>query len=302
MPHHKYKIVIMSNELTLIYGATGTQGHPVAQQLLNAGKAMRILVRDAEKAKQWQQAGAEVAIGDFLDRESLFAAHQGVDRVFLHLPLQYDFELYKTYGRNAIDAAKSAGVKLLVFNTSSHAIANTHVNVYQARNAIIDYLHASGVPSIILRTTFYMDNFISPWMKPDIVQKGVVAYPLPTNFKMSWVSAEGAAKFAVAALNRPDLAGGGFDIGGPEALSGHDIAERFSSAFGRQVNYVAIAPDDYEQALAHMFGPVVAFEITAQMRWLEKQPDAAIHMTDTANTFGVDQVSLAAWIKAQDWA
>ena len=36
-------------------------------------------------------------------------------------------------------------------------------------------------------------------------------------------------------------------------------------------------------------------------KYIEKQPDAAIHMTDTANTFGVDQVSLAAWIKAQDW-
>jgi len=54
--------------------------------------------------------------------------------------------------------------------------------------------------------------------------------------------------------------------------------------------------------LAHLFGPVVAFEITAQMRWLKKQPNAAIHMTDTANIFGVDQVSLAAWIKTQDWA
>lgn len=291
----------MSNSLTLVYGATGTQGGPVAQQLLNAGNPIRVLTRDAEKAKALQQAGADVAIGDFLDPKSLIAAHQEVERVFLHLPLQYDFELYKTYGRNAIDAAKAAGVKLFVFNTSSHAIANTDVHVYQARNTVIDYLHASGIPSIVLRTTFYMDNFISPWMKPAIVQDGVVAYPLPADFKMSWVSASGAAKFAVAALNRPDLAGMGFDVGGPEALTGRDIAERFSHAFGRPVNYFAIAPDDYERTLAQMFGPVVAFEITAQMRWLENQTDAAINMTDTAQQFGVDQIALADWITAQDW-
>jgi uncharacterized protein YbjT (DUF2867 family) len=292
----------MNDKPILVYGATGTQGSAVARQLLAAGQRIRVLVRDPHKAERWRQAGAEIAIGDFLDRESLMAAHRGIERVFLHLPLQYDFALYKTYGRNAVDAARSAGVKLLVFNTSSHAMAGTDVHVYQARCAVVDYLRASEVPNIVLRTTYYMDNFISPWMKPDILQKGIVAYPFPIDFKVSWISTDDAAAFSLAALNRPDLAGSGFDIGGPEALDGHDIAERFTNALGRPINYVAIAPDDYEQALAKLFGPVVAFEITAQIRFLTKRPNAAVEMSATARLFSVEQLPLEQWIKKQDWS
>jgi uncharacterized protein YbjT (DUF2867 family) len=126
-----------------------------------AGQPVRVLVRTPHKAEPWQRAGAEVALGDYLDRERLMAAHQGVERVFLVLPLQFDFELYRAYARNAIEAA-AAGIQHLVFNTSSHVVAGAQVNVYRVKRAMIDYLQACGVPSTILRPTFYMDNF-SGW-------------------------------------------------------------------------------------------------------------------------------------------
>jgi len=291
----------MSDKAILVYGATGTQGSAVVRKLLQAGQCVRVLVRDADKAEQWRAAGAEVAVGDFLDCASLAAAHKDVDKVFLHLPLQYDFVQYKTYGRNAVDAAREAGVQMLVLNTSSHVKDGTDVEVYNVRGEVAAYLRESGVPHIVLRPTFYMDNFVGPWMKPDIVDKGVVAYPLPTDYKMSWVSADDMAAFTVAALHRPDLAGQSFDIGGPEALDGNDLAQRFSQAHNRQVNYVGIPPDNYEQALAGLFGTDVAAAITAQMRWLTTQPHGAIDMRETAQLFGVEQVPLAKWIAQQEW-
>ncbi len=284
--------------------ATARQAHKgsaVVRKLVQAGERVRVLARDASKAEQWRAAGAEVAVGDFLDHASLTAAHKNVDKVFLHLPLQYDFEQYKTYGHNAVDAAREAGVKMLVFNTSSHVKDGTAVEVYNVRGEVAEYLRESSVPHIVLRPTLYMDNFIGPWMKSDIVDKGVVAYPLPPNFKMSWVSADDMAAFTVAALNRPDLAGSSFDIGGPEALDGNDLAQRFSQAHNRPVNYVAIPPDNYEQALAGLFGQDVAAAITAQMRWLTTQPHGAIDMSETARLFEREQVLLAQWINQQDW-
>jgi uncharacterized protein YbjT (DUF2867 family) len=292
----------MNHQPILVYGTTGMQGAAVTRQLLQTGQCIRVLARDPRKAERWRKAGAELVISDYLDRESLQAAHEGVERVFLYLPLQYDYDLYECYGRNAIDAAKAAGVKLLVFNTSTVVPAGTSVKIYQVKNRVIAYLRESGVPHIILRPPFYLDNFLGPWTKPGIVEQGVVAYPLRSDFKASWISHEDTASLSIAALNHAELAGSVFDIGGAEALDGNDIAERFTAVLGRPIQYVGIAPDDFEKALAQVFGPAVAAGIADGYRWSDAQPNAAVDMSVTTKRFSVQLTSLDQWIERQDWS
>lgn len=285
----------------LVYGATGTQGTPVEDQLLNRGQDTRVVTRDAAHAAHWAARGAEVAVADLGDPESLAAANEGIDRVVLQLPLQYDFKLHEAYGRNAVDAAKAARVKLVVFNTSAHVIAGEGVHVYEARQEVVDYLHASGIPSVVIRPTFYYQILLGPWIKPGIVDSGVVAFPLPKQFPMSWISAEETAAYALAALDRPDLAGQVFDVGGPEALTGDDIAARFGKVMGRSMTYVSIDPDDYERALAPIFGESVAFEVAAQVKCMIRRGSGAVDMTATREQFRVEPVPLARWISEQNW-
>lgn len=288
-------------ETVLVYGATGTQGTPVEDQLLTQGKDTRVVTRDASRAAHWTARGAEVAVADLGDPESLAAANDGIDRVVLQLPLQYDFELHEAYGRNAVDAAKAAGVKLIVFNTRAHVISGENVHAYEARQEVVDYLHASGIPSIVIRPTFYYEIFLGPWIRPGIVDSGVVAFPLPAQLPMSWISAAETAAYAVAALDRPDLAGKEFDLGGPEALTGDDIAARFADVTGRPVTYVPIDPDDYERALAPIFGETVAFEVAAQVRCIIRRGTGAVDMTATRANFGVEPLPLAHWISEYNW-
>lgn len=286
---------------TLVYGATGTQGTPVEDQLLTQGTNTRVVTRESGHAAHWAARGAEVAVADLGDPESLTAANAGVDRVVLQLPLQYDFELHEAYGRNAVDAAKAAGVKLVVFNTSAHVISGEDVHAYEARQEVVDYLRASGIPSIVIRPTFYYEIFLGPWIRPGIVDSGVVAFPLPAQFPMSWISAEETAAYAVAALDRPDLAGQDFDVGGPEALTGDDIAARFAEATGRSITYVSIDPDDYERALAPIFGDTVALEVAAQVRCMIRRGTGATDMTATRAQFGVEPIPLGRWISQHSW-
>jgi NAD(P)H dehydrogenase (quinone) len=154
------------------------------------------------------------------------------------------------------------------------------------------------VPSIVLRPTFYVDNFLGPWIRPGIETNGVLAFPLPSGFEMSWVSADEVAAFAVAALGRADLAGSVIDIGGPEPLSGDNIARCFSAALGRTIQYVPISPDEYENALVPIFGQSVAFEVAAQIRCIITQGTGAVEMDATYREFGVEPIPLPAWIKA----
>src|SRR4051812_30824220 len=115
-------VIGMSASPVLVYGGTGTQGGPVVEQLLAAGRPVRVVTRDPKRAKAFADRGAQVAVADLGDPESLLAAHRGVDRVVVHLPLQYDFVLHERYGRDAIDVARDAGVSMLVFNTSAHVL------------------------------------------------------------------------------------------------------------------------------------------------------------------------------------
>ena len=292
---------VMHDGKVLVYGATGAQGSPVVEQLLDAGRSVRVVTRDAGLAQHWAAMGAEIAVGDLAQPETLKAANDGVERVVLQLPLQYDFALHEAYGRNAVDAARDAGVELLVFNTSAHVIPDTDVHIYGVRQEVVDYLQASGVPSIVLRPTFYMEILLGPWIRPGIVDNGIVAFPLPADFPMSWVSASEMAAYSVAALDRPDLAGKTFDIGGPEALSGDEIARQFSDLLQKNVSYLAIPPDDYEQALAPIFGPTVAFEVASQVRYIIGTGDGSIDMSETAAEFSVQPVTLHHWLRTHDW-
>jgi uncharacterized protein YbjT (DUF2867 family) len=291
----------MHDGKVLVYGGTGTQGSPVVEQLLDAGWSVRAVTRDAERGQNWAARGAEVVSADLGQPETLKAANEGVDRVVLQLPLQYDFALHEEYGRNAIDAARAAGVELVVFNTSAHVIPDTDVHIYQVRQDVVDYLQSSGVASIVLRPTFYMEILLGPWIQPGIVNNGVVAFPLPADFPMSWVSAGEMAAYSVAALDRPDLAGRTFDIGGPEALTGDAIASQFAELLEKSVSYLPIPPDDYEQALAPIFGPTVAFEVASQVRYIIGSGDGSVDMKETAAEFSVEAVTLHQWLRTHEW-
>lgn len=180
-------------------------------------------------------------------------------------------------------------------------VSGEKVHVYEARQEVINYLRASGIPSVVIRPTFDYEILLGPWIRPGIVDSGVVAFPLPAQFPMSWISAEETAAYAVAALGRPDLAGRTFDLGGLEALTGEDIAARFGEVVGRSVTYMSIDPDDYERALAPAFGATVAFEVAAQVRCMIRRGSGAVDMTATRAEFGVVPLPLARWISQQSW-
>jgi len=65
----------------LVVGGTGMLGGQVVAQLLARGKQVRALVRPGSDATRVEAAGATVARGDMMDRESLIRAMDGADSV-----------------------------------------------------------------------------------------------------------------------------------------------------------------------------------------------------------------------------
>lgn len=261
--------------LVLVYGGTGQQGGPVARQLLQAGRRTRVLTRNPDRAESLKEAGAEVAKGDLGVPASLEAPSEGAEAVFFHSPLEFDIDVAVTYGRNAIDAAGSAGINLFVFDTSFPVPSSpTGVAAIDIRYELEAYLKSSGIPNIIIRPPFYTENFSYPFAAPaDVVHQGVLRYPpLPGDVRVSWITMQDVGSLAVEALRRPELAGSVFEVGGPEALTGDDVAERFAAILDRPVKYSPFTFDQYEQILNGAIGEPIGTEVTNQVRYYAENP------------------------------
>jgi len=296
----------MSNPFpkVLVYGANSAQGIPVVHRLMKEGYQVRAFVRDRHKAKSLFPENVEIVSGSLEDKSSLQKANAEIDRVFLVLPLEYRFDVAVNQGINAIAAARDAGVKLIVFNTSTNIPSEiTDVPAFEIKRTIANHIHQSGIPYIILRPPLYMDNFAAPWSIPSIVHQSVVAYPLPNEVKISWISLNDAAAFAVSALSQPELAGSTFDIGGIEALSGDDIAERFTRALSRPFTYQQIPIDAFEDGLNQAFGEPAGTEIAKIYRWRAANPEEGkVEMNPLLQTLPVELTTFYQWIKDTNWS
>src|SRR5690242_21617669 len=97
------------HNLILVTAATAPVGRAIVEQLVAAGREVRALTRDPEKAGL--PAGAEVVAGDLSDPESLGAAFKDVSAVFLLAAVP---GLEPTFP----NAARDAGVRRIVFQSS----------------------------------------------------------------------------------------------------------------------------------------------------------------------------------------
>jgi len=112
---------------TLVTGANGLIGANLVRELIANGHKVRVFVRRSSNLKSLEGLEVETAYGDVLDIESLVQAAKGCDVVF-HTAAVFSYwgnasgelENIAVDGTlNVIGAAKQAGVKRVVFTSSS---------------------------------------------------------------------------------------------------------------------------------------------------------------------------------------
>lgn len=249
----------------IVYGATGSQSAPVVHELLRRGHRPVVVTRSAEKAAPLAAAGAEVAVADMGDAARLLEVSRGADAVALLIPFFVSPADAPAFGRNAIDAARAAGVKLLVWNTSGPMPpAPTGDPGIDVRLSTAAHLRASGVPHIIIQPTAYAENLLGPWTAPFVAAEGRVAYPNPPEARVGWIASADVGALMVAALERPELAGRSFAVSGLENASGPELAAAFSEALGRPISYHPLPPREFGAILDSLFGPGAGAAAAAQ--------------------------------------
>ena len=290
----------MTGRTVVVAGATGMQGQPIVEALIAGGSDVRALTRQA--APDLPQ-GAVAAKGDLGDAGSLRAAFDGADALVLLLPLIFDEAQVAGYARNVVEAARAAGLRRVVFDTSALVPdAPVGVPAVDVKRAAEDVLRAADLDLTVIRPTIYMGNLAAPWTAPGIVAERTIAYPLADHVRCAWIAWEDAAACVAAALADDATIGRTYDVGGPEALDGAGVAAAFETAHGAPHSYVAVPLDAFEAGLGQAIGPEAGREIATLYRWLNA--GGAAHLSAAANgtaALGVTATAMRDWAGHVPW-
>lgn len=279
----------------LVYGATGTQGGPVARRLLQRGDQVRVVGRNPDRALALKQAGAEVMAGDLATGAGLAEASTDVDAVFVTVSASIAPDDIPRYAERALRAAVSAGIGHLVMTTSSVIPpAPTGIAAPDARVRLLRTIRQVAPATVVLRPTLLLDNF-SGGLR-GALDSGVVPQGIPGDVPVAYLSTDDQAAYAVAALDRPHLAGELLPIAGPDAVTGTTLAALLGQALGRQLTYIPLTPEQVRQNLAFL-GDVVAGAVAEMYAWegTHGTDQLAPDLTRTRHALGVTATPLAVW-------
>jgi NAD(P)H dehydrogenase (quinone) len=237
----------MQQRKYLITGATGKTGVHTVNNLLEAGHAVRAMVRKEDaRSEALRAAGAEVVVGDLLDHDDLIRATTGMTGAYLCYPVRPGFIQGTAY---FADAARRAGLEVVV--EMSQISAREQAKSHAARDHWIAerVLDWSGVPTIHIRPTFFSEWLIFPWVRDTIVKEGKIALPYGEG-RHAPISAQDQARFIAAVLTQPQgHIGKAYELCGPVEMDHHGIADEISKVIGKKIVY---SPSTLEEYRAHL--------------------------------------------------
>ena len=254
-------------KIIAVVGATGAQGGGLVRAILSdkSGEfAARAITRnpDSDKAKELAKMGAAIVKADLDNLESLKKAFAGAYGVYgvTNFWEHFSPEKEKAQAANIAAAAKDAKVKHVIWSSLDDTrkwiplsdnrmptLQNKYkVPHFDAKGESNKFFKEAGVPTTILNTVFYWENFIYFGQGPKKGPEGKISISLPlADKKMPSIAVEDIGKCALGIFKNGDkYIGKTVGIAG-EHLTGKQFADGFSKALGKEVTYNAISADTY---------------------------------------------------------
>ena len=241
----------------IVHGATGAQGSPVLSALTTAGRSAIAAVRHPEAVPD----GIVARQVDLASAASLASVYEGADGVFIHLPMGAP-EAAAAQARAVVEAVAQARPGRVVISTSGQIVDQPGSPLQAATDSpimtLIDGVTGSGVPTAVVAPRLYLENLLLPVVLDPACQEGVLRYPLPASFPVSWSSHLDVADVVVRLLTDASPNTGTVGVGHRPGLTGPDLAAAFSSHLGREVRFEGITPEAFGELITPLFGPAAA--------------------------------------------
>jgi uncharacterized protein YbjT (DUF2867 family) len=219
----------------VITGATGKTGSRIARQLLAAGKKVRVLVRDASKAKDLAALGAEIAVGDIGDAAALTKAFTGATAAYLLIPPKMDAVDFPAYqaavGEAQVRALREARVRYAIHLSSM--CAHTPVGTGVVAGLFWQERRLNRLPDthvLHLRPGYFMENMLASI--PMLKHQHILGGPANPDAMMYFVATADIADYATKRFLALDFTGK--DV--QELIGSRDsTSQEMASVFGKAV-------------------------------------------------------------------
>lgn len=227
----------------VVTGATGHLGRLIVEGLLDAGVDVVAGGRRTETITDLADRGARVVPLDYDRPETLAAALAGADTLMLVSGSEVGRRVAQ-HGA-AVDAARAAGVRRVVYTSIAHA-DTTDLVLAPEHRATEELLAASGLVTTVLRNNWYTENYVP------VLQQAAATGEI--------VGSVGGGR--VASATRADLAAGAvavltgtghddrtYELTGDHAWTHDELAAAASHVLGRTVVYRDVSADEHRAAL-----------------------------------------------------
>lgn len=229
-----------------VTGATGHLGALAIQALLDRGAEPGDIVatgRNRDRLAGFEARGIRTAPIDFDDVESLRTAFKDARQLLLVSSSQVGRRV--TQHQSAIDAARDAGVGLIAYTSAPHA-DTTSLGLAAEHLATEKALRASGVPFVLLRNGWYLENYTE--QIPQYLQQGRIIGAAGDG-RISGAARADFAEAAATVITTPGHEGAVYELGGDEAFTMPDLADELSRQTGETVPYENLSVETYTQVL-----------------------------------------------------
>jgi uncharacterized protein YbjT (DUF2867 family) len=261
----------MTNKKVIaVLGATGAQGSGLIRAILNDKNSefkVRALTRDvnSDKAKTLKKLGADLMEVDIDNYESLknaFAGAYGVYAVtFFWAHFSGDKEISEA--KSIAKAAKEQNVQHLIWssledtrnwipltdNRMPTLQGKFKVPHFDAKGESNKFFIEAGVPTTIMNTSYYWENFIYFGTGPKRGEDGKLKLILPMgDKKLPGIAVEDIGKCAFAVFKRGnEFIGKTIGIAG-EHLTGKQMAQSFSKVLGQEVEHISPSFNEFRNS------------------------------------------------------
>jgi uncharacterized protein YbjT (DUF2867 family) len=235
----------------LVTGATGNVGREVVDQLRHCDVGVRALTRNPQKTNL--PGDVEVAAGDLSSPDTLDAALQGIDTVFLVWVAPFS-------AAGPAIARIAAHAKRIVLLTSPHRTPHPFFqqpNALRAVHAGIEQLvENSGADWTFLRPGPFALNCLN-WWAPQI-RKGNVVRWFYASAETAPIHERDIAAVAVRALCDDGHAGKEYVLTSPQSLTQREQVEIIGDAIGRRLQFDEMPADSAREEMLRVWPPFVA--------------------------------------------
>jgi NAD(P)H dehydrogenase (quinone) len=231
-----------------ITGITGQVGGEVARNLLAAHQAVRGVVRDVSKCKEWMDRGCEVVSGDIDNAESLIAAFKDVEGAFVLVPPTFDpspdFHEALTVAASLTTAFAAARPRRVVYLSTIGAQA-THSNLLTQHTIIEEALQKLPTAITFLRPGWFMEN--SSWDVGPAKSGSIQSFLQPLDKPVPMVATADIGRVAAELLQELWEGHRVVELEGPRRVTPNEIASTFAKLLGHAVRIEAVPRSEWER-------------------------------------------------------